>query len=180
MIPYLLGTVIVIVIAVVLIAFLKPADYRISRSTLIGAPVKAIVPQIENFHRWEAWSPWEHLDPTMRKTFEGPETGVGAIYAWAGNSKVGEGRMTVVESRAGERLGIKLEFMKPFPSVCESGFTFQPEGQGTRVTWTMSGRHAPVARVMMLFMNMDRMVGGQFERGLEKLRTLVEGSAGRK
>jgi hypothetical protein len=172
---------ILIGIAVVIIAFLafvamKPAEFSITRSATMSAPHEAAFAQVNDFHNWAAWSPWEKLDATMEKTFDGAPAGIGAIYSWNGNNKVGEGRMTILESRPNDMIRIKLEFMRPFAATNSTEFTFKPEGNKTLVTWNMSGKHNFMAKGFMLFMNMDKMVGGDFEKGLAEIKGVVEGA----
>jgi hypothetical protein len=167
----------VLIVGFLVVAALQPADYRVVRSSSITAPPETVFIQVNDFHNWEAWSPWAKLDPACKNTFEGPPTGTGAGFAWAGNSKVGEGRMTVSESRASDLIRIKLDFLKPMASSCLTEFTFRPEGNQTTVTWTMSGHKNFMSKAFCLFMNMDKMVGGDFERGLANLKSLVEAAA---
>ena len=166
---------VVAVLAIVLIAgAFQPAQYRITRSATIAAPAAAIFPEVNDFHRWGDWSPWEKLDPNMKRTFGGPAAGVGTSYAWEGNSEVGAGKMTIAESKPAEVIRIKLEFLKPMPGDCPTEFTFKPEGGATNVTWTMTGEKNYVSKVVCMFMNMDKMVGGDFEKGLAKLKQVAE------
>jgi hypothetical protein len=130
--------------------------------------------QVNDFHKWESWSPWEHLDPTMKRSFAGAENGTGAEYSWVGNGKVGEGRMTIVESDPGSKVDIKLEFLKPFSSTNQALFAFSPEGEGTKVTWSMNGPMNFMSKVMCVFQDMDKMIGPDFEKGLASLKTVAE------
>jgi uncharacterized protein YndB with AHSA1/START domain len=162
-------------IAIVLVvAAFQPAEFRVTRSATIAAPAAVIFTEINDFRRWQAWSPWEKLDPAMKRTFEGPPSGVGAVYGWEGNSEVGAGRMTLTESRPADLIRVRLEFLKPMEAQSAAEFTLRPEGSNTTVTWTMSGRNNYPAKVMCLFMNMDKMLGGQFEQGLASLKTIAE------
>jgi len=129
---------------------------------------------VNDFHNWEAWSPWAKLDPAAKATFEGPSTGTGAIFKWAGNKEVGEGSMTITESRPSDLIRIKLEFLRPFEATNSAEFTFKPEGNRTAVTWSMEGKNNFIAKAVCLFMNMDKMVGGQFEQGLAQMKAVVE------
>jgi hypothetical protein len=166
-----------LVVLFLVVVALQPAEYRVTRSAVVPAAPAEVFAKVNDFHNWEAWSPWAKLDPAVRNTFQGPPAGTGAIFAWTGNDKVGEGRMTLIESRPDQLVRIKLEFIKPFASVCDTEFTFRPEGQGTSVTWTMAGRNGFVEKAFCLFMNMDKLVGGDFERGLANLKTAVEAKA---
>jgi polyketide cyclase/dehydrase/lipid transport protein len=152
----------------------RPPHYKVARSTLVQAPAPAVYARVADFHAWEKWSPWEKLDPGMQKVFSGSDGAPGATYAWKGNDKVGEGRMTVLEARPPEALGIRLEFVKPFASACTTGFQFAPQQAGTQVTWTMEGDNDFIGKAFSLFLDMDRMIGGDFERGLASLKALAE------
>jgi len=128
---------------------------------------------VNDFRQWDAWSPWSKLDPAMKKTLEGPAEGVGAIYRWSGNDEVGEGSMTLLESKPGEKVGIKLEFLRPFAGVNDVQFTFVPEGTGTKVAWAMQGKNAFVAKVIGLFLDFEKMCGDAFSEGLANLDKVV-------
>jgi uncharacterized protein YndB with AHSA1/START domain len=154
---------------------MQPADFRVTRTATIAAPAAAVFAQVNDFHNWQAWSPWEKMDPAMKRTYEGAPVGRGAIYAWVGNKEVGEGRMTVTESRPNELIRIKLEFVKPFRATNVAEFSFEPRGDQTAVTWTMTGEKNFLTKAIHLFMNIDRMVGGSFETGLAQMKALVEG-----
>jgi hypothetical protein len=140
----------------------------------MNAPPEAVFAQVNDFHNWDKWSPWAKLDPNMKVTYDGPTSGAGAKYSWVGNSDVGEGRMTIVESKPNELIRIRLEFIKPFESASDTEFTFKPEGKQTAVTWTMAGKHNFMSKGMCLFMSMDGMVGPDFEKGLASMKTVVE------
>jgi hypothetical protein len=170
---------ILIGIAVVIIAFVafvatRPADFCITRSATMAPPPAAAFAQVNDFHNWDAWSPWAKIDPTMKQTYEGAPAGTGAIYSWNGNNKVGEGRMTILESRPSDFISIKLEFMRPFKATSTADFTFKPEDNKTLVTWSMSGKSNFMLKAMKLFMDMDKMVGGDFEKGLAAMKGVVE------
>jgi len=157
------------------IVAMRPSEFRISRTTLIAAPAPVAFAQVNDFHRWPAWSPWAKIDPAMKQSYEGAPAGTGAIYTWAGNHEVGEGRMTPIESRPSELIRIKLEFLKPFAATSTAEFTFRPEGgDQTAVTWSMEGRNNLVAKAIHLFMNMDRMIGDNFEKGLAQIKVAAE------
>ena len=163
-----------IIIVLLVLTSRQPADFKITRSGSISAPASAIFPHVNNLHKWEAWSPWAKLDPNAKNSFEGPSEGVGAKMSWAGNNKVGVGSMTILESRHDEFVQFKLEFQKPMQASNIAEFIFKPEGDQTAVTWTMSGTNNFMGKVMNLVMNCDKMVGGQFEKGLADLRAVVE------
>lgn len=151
----------------------RPAHYKVARSTVVLAPAAAVYAQVADFHRWEKWSPWEKLDSGMQKVYSGADGAPGAAYAWKGNDKVGEGRMTLLDARPGA-IAIRLEFVKPFASSCATGFQLSPDGGGTRVTWTMEGDNDFIGKAFTLFLDMDKMIGGDFERGLASLKALAE------
>ena len=170
---------ILIGVAVVIGGFLgvvaiQPAEFRVVRSATISAPPAAVFAQVNDFHQWEAWSPWEKVDPQMKRTYEGAPSGTGTVYAWAGNKDVGEGRMTITESRPAELVRIQLDFLKPFPATHAAEFTFKPEGGQTVVHWSMEGKKNFVSKAVCMFMNMDKMLGGQFEKGLAQMKSVVE------
>jgi hypothetical protein len=169
----LIGLAIVVVLLVIIIA-LQPSTYRVERSATMNAPAPVVFAQVNDFHNWNAWSPWAKLDPAMKQTFEGAPAGTGAIYSWTGNKEVGEGRMTITESHPSDLVKIKLEFIKPFAANSDTVFTFKPEGNQTRVTWTMNGDNNFIAKAFHLFVNIDKMVGGDFEKGLAQMKSVAE------
>lgn len=176
----LIGVASVLVLAVAILAVvvaLQPSEFRIQRTATMAAPPSAVFAQVNDFHKWEAWSPWAKLDPSAKNTFEGPSSGKGAAFAWAGNNKVGEGRMTIVESRPDELIRIKLEFQKPFAATNTAEFSFKPEGDRTAVTWSMYGHNNFVARAVCLFVDMDKALGAEFEKGLAGIKSAAEASA---
>jgi hypothetical protein len=147
--------------------------FRIARSTTVAAPPERIAPHIQDFHAWEKWSPYEKLDPKMKKTFSGTERGAGASYAWEGNSKAGAGNMTITAATP-QRISIALHFTKPMRSENTAEFALEPDGAATHVTWTMVGPKNLLMKVMGVFVNMDKMIGRAFEEGLGNLKELVE------
>ena len=160
-------------IAVFVVAVLtRPADFRVTRSAVIPAPASAVFAQVNDLENWEAWSPWAKIDPAMKQSYSGPRAGTGAVSAWAGNSEVGQGKMTITESRPNELVRFRLDFVKPFESTCDAEFTFKPEGNNTAVTWTMNGKNNFIGKAISLFMDCDKMIGGQFEQGLAQLKTV--------
>ena len=173
----ILAIVVVIIIVLVVIVALQPADFRVARSTLVSAPPAAVFAQVNDFHKWNAWNPWGKVDPAMKQNYEGAPAGPGAVYTWTGNKEVGEGRMTITDSRPTDLVQMKLEFYKPFAATNTAEFTFVPEGNQTRVTWSMFGEKNFMAKAVHLFMNMDKMIGGQFEKGLADMKTAAEGAA---
>jgi hypothetical protein len=170
----ILIAVVLIVVVFFIIVATRPANYTVTRSTAVAAPPETVFAQVNDLHKWEAWSPWAKLDPAMKQTYDGAEAGVGAIYSWSGNNDVGEGRMTITDSTPHERVGIKLEFLKPMASTCSTVFTFKPEGEQTTVTWTMTGTNNFIGKAFCMFMNMDKMVGGDFEKGLAQMKSVSE------
>jgi len=148
--------------------------YAVERSATIKAPAEPIYAQIADFHRWTAWSPWEDLDPDMQRTYSGPDSGTGATYAWSGNRKAGEGRMEITEVVEPARVKVALDFLKPFKSSSTTTFDLRAEGEATRVTWTMTGPKTLMTRIMGLFKSMDKMIGPDFDKGLERLKAVAE------
>ena len=171
-----------ITLATLLIAFLgivatRPSDFRVTRSTAISAPPPIIFAQVDDLTKWETWSPWDKMDPTLKKTFGRTSAGAGAGYSWIGNKKVGEGRMTIAESRPNEFIRIHLEFLKPFKATSTAEFTFKPEGDQTIVTWSTFGKNNFMAKAFWLFVDLDKMMGGEFAKGLAQLKLLAEAAA---
>jgi hypothetical protein len=163
----------VIVAAVLVYAALQPPEFRIERSARIGAPMLQVAELIDDFRAWGRWSPWEHLDPTMQRTFSGADTGVGAVYEWDSRGKAGAGRMEITEMRAGPERGlitIKLDFLKPFKASNTAEFVLKPTDAGTDLTWAMFGPRPFVSKLMGVFINIDRMVGKDFEAGLAAIQ----------
>jgi Polyketide cyclase / dehydrase and lipid transport len=165
---------VVAVAAVLLIAALKPDAFRIQRSATFKAPPDKIFPHINDFHQWGAWSPWEKMDPALKRTYSGAANGQGAVYEWEGNKQVGKGRMEITESSPLSKMTIKLDFLKPFEAHNTAEFALQSQSGSTNVTWTMHGRQPFLLKVMSLFFSMDKMVGKDFESGLANLKTLAE------
>ncbi len=157
---------------------LRPNTFKIVRTAVVNAPPEAIYQRINDLHAWEAWSPWARLDPAAINTFDGSPLGPGASMSWSGNNKVGAGKMTIKESSQNERIRLKLEFTRPMPATNEVQFDLKPIGETkTEVTWAMSGHNEFIGKAMHAFMNMEKMVGGQFEQGLANLKSLVEADA---
>jgi len=172
----LLGLVVVLLALVGLIAS-RPSTFTVQRTLTMKAAPEYVFPFVNSFYRWADWSPWNDLDPNMKRTYEGPVLGVGSVYAWAGNDRVGEGRMTLEESRKDELVRIKLEFLRPYPSVNTTTLTITPVAGGSSVTWAMEGHSDFMGKAASLFMDMDAMVGPDFEAGLARLRMLSEAEA---
>lgn len=148
--------------------------YTVQRSTTIEAPPERVYAHMVSFRHWEAWSPWEDMDPSMEKTYSGNDLGAGAQYAWSGNRKVGEGRMEIIDATEPEHIEIALEFLKPFKASNTTVFTLEPEDDGTNVTWEMIGSNTLMTRIMGIFKSMDSMVGPDFEKGLVQLKAVAE------
>ncbi len=164
-----------VIIAIVLtVASMRPDDFRIARSISIAAPTPAAFEQVNDLHRWQEMSPYAKLDPTANYTFAGPPAGTGASLAWSGTSKVGEGRMTITESRPHELVRMELKFLKPFRATNTVEFTFEEEGDQTKATWSMFGQNKFMCKAMGVFMNMDKMCGSQFEEGLANMKAIAE------
>ena len=173
----ILGVLAVLVLGIVAIAAavsMQPDQYTVVRSATFDAPPERVFEQVNDFRNWKQWSPWEKLDPNMKTTLSGPESGKGAGYAWIGNDEVGEGKMTIVESRPSEMVGIDLEFIQPFAMRSRSDLTFKPEGDKTNVTWAMTGENGIVGKAFSLVMDMDAMIGKDFEKGFAQMRPIVE------
>jgi uncharacterized protein YndB with AHSA1/START domain len=169
----LIALAVVAAVFVVVVA-LQPSDFRVARTAVIAAPAPVVFAQVNDFRKWGAWSPYDKLDPAMKKTYEGAPAGAGAIYTWVGNSQAGEGRATIVETRPNHLIKIQLDFVKPFAGTAFAEFAFKPEGNQTAVTWTLIGSNNFIAKAVHLFMNMDKMVGGQFEQGLAEMKSVAE------
>jgi len=174
MLIYILLAVAVIIVVFVAIVAMRPSDFRIARSATMSAPAPAVFAQVNDFHKWDAWSPWAKLDPAAKNTFEGAPAGAGAVFKWSGNRQVGEGQMTLTESRPNDLIRIKLDFVRPFKATNFAEFTFQPNGNQTLVTWSMTGKNNFMFKSFGLFMNMDKMLGGEFEKGLASMKAVVE------
>lgn len=168
----------IIVAGFALVVAMQPAEFRIERTAVIDAPADAVFARVNDFRGWKDWSPWAKLDPSMKESYEGAPAGVGASYSWEGDDKVGSGRMTIAESRPGELIRIDLVFLEPFAAENTAEFAFAPEGQGegarTAVTWSMAGRNGFIAKAAGLFLDIDGMVGGDFEKGLAQLKAAAE------
>lgn len=158
----------------VALILLQPSDYQITRTTTIAAPAQDVFAQIDDFHRWQAWSPWAERDPKAKASFEGPASGKGAVFAWSGNNEVGEGRMTLTESQPGALVKIRTDFVKPFVGSSYSDFTLKPAGEGTALTWSMSGQNDFIGKAICLFVSMDKVLGGEMAKGLAGIKRITE------
>jgi len=150
--------------------------YTVERSTTIDAPPERIYGQVADFHNWTHWSPWEDVDPDLERAYSGAEAGAGAVYAWSGNRKAGRGRMEITEASEPSRVQIDLVFEKPWKAHNTTVFTIEPEGSGSRVVWSMTGKKTVMTKVMGIFTSMDKLLGPDFEKGLARLRTTTEKS----
>jgi uncharacterized protein YndB with AHSA1/START domain len=164
----------VAVAAILVLAAMKPDTFRVVRSTTVKAPPEKIFPLIADFRAWSAWSPWEKRDPALKRSYGGSASGKGAVYEWEGNSKVGRGRMEIIDAPPPSRVAIKLDFLKPFEAHNTAEFTLTPRGNTTDVTWAMHGPNLFIGKVMSLFVSMDRMIGKDFETGLANLKAEAE------
>lgn len=151
--------------------------YTVQRSISIDSPPVAVYDQIANFHNWTKWSPWEDVDPALKRSYSGPESGTGAVYGWSGNRKAGQGRMEIVDAVSPSRVQIDLAFEKPWKARNDTVFTIQPEGSGSRVTWLMTGKKTLMTRAMGLFTSMDKLLGNDFDKGLARLKDASEKAA---
>jgi hypothetical protein len=176
MIPVLFALAIIGMLLFVIISG-RPNEFTVLRATIIATPPEGVFPHVNELKKWDAWSPWAKVDPNCKITYTGPLGGVDATHLWAGNSKVGEGRMTITESAPSSLIRLRLEFLKPFRATNTAAFTFTPEGGQTRVTWSMTGRNNFFFKVFGLFMDCDTMVGKDFEKGLASLKTVAENPA---
>jgi hypothetical protein len=165
---------VVLIVTLVIVVVMQPEDFRITRSATFNASPSAVFAQVNDLHKWEGWSPWAKIDPNAKVSYTGSPEGVGASFSWAGNNDVGEGTMTITESRPIEYIKMDLAFLKPFKGNNLTEFTFKPQGDQTQITWTMSGKNNFISKAFGLIMNCDKMVGGQFEKGLASLKSIVE------
>ena len=176
----LLGAIVVIGLVVVIfcvVVALQPSHYHIERAATVNAPAAIVFNQVNDFHKWDAWSPWAKLDSNMKQSYEGAPAGTGAMYSWTGNNQVGQGRMTITDSKPSELVKIKLEFIKPWTATNLTDFIFAPQGNQTSVKWTMDGDNTFMGKAFGLFMSMDKMVGGDFEKGLAQMKAVAEAAA---
>ena len=176
MLKKILIAVAAIVAIFLIVVAMQPSEFRVERSTTIAAPAETVFAQVNDLHKWDAWSPWAKLDPDAKISFEGPDAGTGAIAKWTGNSQVGEGTMTVTESKQNELIKINTDIVKPMEVSNVTEFTFKPEGAQTHVTWTVSGHQNFIGKAFCLVMNGKKMMGGMLEKGLSQLKSVAEAS----
>jgi len=173
MFKIILIIVVVLIVAVLVFAATRPGTFKVERAATIKAPPEKILALINDFRRWAVWSPWEKLDPALERSYSGAASGPGAVYAWQGNNKVGQGRMEIMASSSSATT-IKLDFIKPFEAHNIADFTLLPQGDSTVLTWAMHGPKPYMAKLMHMLFNMDKLVGGDFERGLANLKATAE------
>jgi uncharacterized protein YndB with AHSA1/START domain len=176
MLPWIFGIIAAVIVVLIVVVAMQPPTFRVTRSALIAAPPARVFEEVNDLHRWQAWSPWQKLDPNMKQTYDGPPVGVDSNMSWSGNNKAGQGRMTITESTPAERVGFRLEFLKPFRANHGAEFTFEPVGGGseTRVNWSMSGDKNFMSKAFGLIVNMDKLIGADFEKGLAQLKAIAE------
>ena len=174
MLKKILYVLVAIALVFVIVVALQPSEYRVENSTTIAASPAKVFAQVNDFHNFEAWSPWEKLDPNQTMTYSGAEAGKGAVAAWAGNDQVGSGTMTIVGSTPDEAVSIKVVFTEPFEGGTNSDFTFKPEGDGTKVTWAMHGQHGFVEKAFCLVMGGVEMMNDNQKKGLANLKKVSE------
>ncbi|MET3667570.1 SRPBCC family protein [Caulobacter sp. 1776] len=177
MLKIVLLVIVVAIVGVLGYAATRPSDFVVTRTAVINASPEKLSGMVEDFHQWGAWSPWEKMDPAMKRTYGGPAKGVGASYAWVGNDKVGSGSMKIERVEPGREVVFGLHFVKPFKADNLGRFTFQPEATGTKVVWSMEGKNPYIAKLMGLFFDMDKMIGKDFETGLANMKVAAEKQA---
>lgn len=150
--------------------------YTVERSVVIDAPQKRVYDQLADFHNWPNWSPWEDVDPELKRTYSGAASGIGAVYGWSGNRRAGQGRMEIVDAAEPSRVRIDLVFEKPWKAQNDTSFVIEPDGSGSRVTWSMTGKNTLMTKVMGIFKSMDKLLGPDFEKGLSRLKATTERS----
>lgn len=174
MVNTIIGGLVLVIFLVLIYAASRPDTFRVERSISIKAPAEKIFPLIDDFHRWEQWSPWEKVDPALKRTYSGAASGVGAAYAWFGNKEIGQGRMEIIESTPPLRLLIKIDFLAPFEAHNTVEFILRKQGESTVLSHAMFGPSPYLAKLMGLFFSMDKMIGDKFEEGLGSLKALAE------
>ena len=174
MLKKIFAGVVALILALAVAAALRPSEFTVTRSLIMNAAAPQVFAQVNDFHNWQAWSPWAKMDPNAKISYEGAPAGTGAVFRWDGDKKVGAGSMTILESRPSNLINIELDFTRPFKSSDTAVFTFESEDDHTLVTWAMSGKRNLVAKAIGLFVDCDKVVGGQFEQGLVNLKALSE------
>lgn len=173
LVKILIGLAVVLALLAIVVQ-LQPAHYRVARSVTIDAPAARVFARVNDIRQWRAWSPFDKLDPAMKRVYEGAASGAGQVYRWSGNSQAGVGSATIVESKPGERILMRLDFEKPMAGTADATFTFTPSGSGTTVEWSLEGEKNFISKAMCMFVSMDKMVGTTFEGGLADLKRVVE------
>ena len=173
----ILALVLIVVGALCIVVAKQPEEFRVMRSAEINAPTDKVFEFVNDFHKWDSWSPWAKMDRNMKVTYSGPDSGVGAAYSWVGNDEVGEGKMTIRSNHPPKQIVIDLEFIKPFAAKNITGFDFKAEGEKTNITWSMAGKKNFIMKAFCLVMDMDKTVGADFEKGLAKLKTVAESTS---
>jgi hypothetical protein len=161
----------------VIVVALQPSEFHVERTATMAAPAATVFDQVNDFHKWDAWSPWAKLDPNAKIAFEGPPSGAGTIMTWAGNNQVGEGKMTLAESKPNELVKINVDIVKPMAGSSTTEFAFKPDADKTAVTWRMSGHQNFLAKAMCLVMNGKKMMGEIMDKGLANMKLVVEGAS---
>lgn len=174
MLKKILLVLLALILVFVVVVALQPSEFHVERSTKIAAPPAAVFPHVNDFHKWEAWSPWADLDPKAKVGFEGPPAGEGTVMTWAGNEEVGEGKMTLVESDPDELVKIKVDILKPYEATSDTAFTFKPEGDQTMVTWSMDAHHNFMEKAFCLVMNGKQMMSELMDKGLAQMKQVAE------
>lgn len=176
MLTYLLLGIAILMGLLVIVVATRPAEFRYERSATMNALPSEVFAQVNNFHNWEAWSPWAKRDPNAKTAYEGPETGEGAKFSWSGNNEVGAGKMIIIESTPDKIVALRLEFLRPMKAINTAEFVFNPVGDQTQVTWSMFGKNSFVGKAFGMIVDCDKMIGKDFEQGLANLREIVESS----
>jgi uncharacterized protein YndB with AHSA1/START domain len=173
----IIGGVVAIVAVILVIAAARPAEFRVERSATLAASPAALFEQVNDHHKFTGWNPFMKLDPNVKTTFSGPESGVGAVCSWDGNSDIGAGSCTIIESKPGELVRSRMDWKRPMEGTGTVDFIFKPEGDKTVVTWAMYGKNNFMGKVVSVFLDCDKMCGPQFEKGLADLGTVAAASA---
>lgn len=171
-----LALIVIVTVALVAVIAMQAPEYVVTRSATINAPQAVVHENINDFGKWDAWSPWAKIDPAMKVTRSGPPAGVGSVYAWEGNSEAGKGKMTILESRPADMVKINIEFIEPIAGTAITEFNLVPSGAATNVTWKMTGQKNFMTKAFGLIVDMDKMIGADFEKGLAQMKTAVENS----
>ena len=174
MLPTILIVIAALVVVFLIVVAMQSDSYTVARNGTISASAADVFAQVNDLRKFQDWSPWAKVDPNVKNTYEGAPSGVGAVCKWTGNKKVGEGIMTIADSKPNDSIRMRLEFIKPFASIADVQFKFKEQNNQTSVTWAMTGQKNFISKAFCMFMNMDKMIGGDFERGLGNLKSLVE------